>query len=295
MRMSAKLYSMVRVVLITLPATAQLTRGFISGVVQDSAGAVIGDVKITIANKATGIKSETRTNGVGVYRFVAVESGVYDIEFSQTGFETKRIANVEVTATKEVTLDESLGVAATSTTVEVSDTPPGVDLNKSSASIERKLDQSFVANVAITVATRDVNQLALLAPTANRAPGSTSIAANGQRARNNNFLLDGVDTNDLSVTLSSDRVIQEAVAEFQTQVQSYSAEFGRNSGAQIQVITRSGSNTWHGEAWDYYRGNWMEPVNLLNKRAGLTKTPRYVHNQSGGAIGGHIIKNRTFL
>src|SRR5260370_10470706 len=186
------------------PLAAQLTRGFISGVVQDSAGAVVGDVRITITNKATGIKSETRSNGVGVYRFVAVEPGKYDVEFSQAGFETRKIANVEVTATQEVTLNETLGLAATTTTVEVSDTPPGVDLNKSSATIALKLDQSFVGNVALTGGTRDVNQLALLAPTANRAPGSTTIAANGQPARHNNFLLDGVGNKDLSVTPFSD-------------------------------------------------------------------------------------------
>src|SRR5260370_22445725 len=125
---------------LVLPLSAQLTRGFISGVVQESAGAVIGDVKITITNQATGIKNQTRTNAVGVYRFVAVEPGKYDVEFSQAGFETKKIANVEVTATQEVTLNESLGLAATTTTVEVSDTPPGVDLNKSSATIALKLD-----------------------------------------------------------------------------------------------------------------------------------------------------------
>ena len=94
----------------------------------------------------------------------------------------------------------------------------------------------------------------------NRAPGSNEFAANGQRARNNNFLLDGTDNNDLSVTLNSNRIIPEGVAEFQVQTTSYSAEFGRNTGAQISIITRGGSNVFHGEAWNYYRANWMEPL-----------------------------------
>src|SRR5262249_35662593 len=72
-------------------------------------------------------------------------------------------------------------------------------------------------------------------------------------------------------------------------------EYGRNSGAQLSVITRSGSNQFHGEAWDYYRGNWMEPVSLLNKRAGLKEMPRYVHNQGGGSFGGPLKENRTFF
>src|SRR5262249_62345871 len=111
----------------------------------------------------------------------------------------------------------------------------------------------------------------------------------------NNFLVDGVDNNDLSVTLIGNRLIPEGVEEFHTQVQSYSAEFGRNTGAQIQAITPSGTNSLHGDLWDYYRGNWMEPVDLLNNHAGLTATPRYVHNQAGARVGGPVIKNRTFF
>jgi hypothetical protein len=274
---------------------AQLTRGFISGTIQDSSGAVVTGVKITVINQATGIKNETETNHLGVYRFVAVEPGTYGIEFVKAGFETRKVAGVSLTAAQEITLDQTLAVAGSTVTVEVVDTPPGVELSKASATVERKLDLSFIANIALTGGTRDINQLALLAPTANRAPGSTGIAANGQRARNNNFLLDGVDNNDLSVTLSSNRIIPEAVSEFQTQVQAYSAEFGRNTGAQIQAITRGGTNQLHGEAFDYYRANWMEPLGLLNKRNGATATPRYVHNQAGGAIGGPVIRNRTFF
>ena len=104
-----------------------------------------------------------------------------------------------------------------------------------------------------------------------------------------------MDNNDLSVTLTANRVIPEAISELQTQVQAYSSEFGRNSGAQIMAVTRSGSNVFHGEVWDYYRGNWMEPVGLLNKRAGVNATPRYVHNQAGADAAGHIIRNKTFF
>ncbi|HYM10868.1 MAG TPA: carboxypeptidase regulatory-like domain-containing protein [Bryobacterales bacterium] len=286
---------LISMALLAVPLAAQLTRGFISGTVQDPTGAVVPGVRITITNRDTGFKAETATNGVGVYRFVAVEPGVYTVEFSKSGFETKQVVNVHLAATQEAVLNTKLDVASAATTVEVVETPLGVELAKSSAVVERKLDQRFVENVALTGGTRDVNQLALLAPTANRAPGSTQIAVNGQRARNNNFLLDGVDNNDLSVTLVSNRIIPEAVEEFQTQVQAYSAEFGRNTGAQIQAITRGGTNDFHGEVYDYIRGNWTDPVSLPNKRQGLTATPRYDQNQAGGDVGGPIIKNRTFF
>jgi hypothetical protein len=108
-------------------------------------------------------------------------------------------------------------------------------------------------------------------------------------------MLDGVDNNDYTVTLDSARTLPEAVAEVQVQTLPFSAEFGRNSGAQFSVITKGGTNQFHGGAWEYYRGNWMEPLSLTNKRVGVTATPRFNVNQFGGDFGGPIIGNRTFF
>ncbi|MGH9628377.1 MAG: carboxypeptidase regulatory-like domain-containing protein, partial [Bryobacteraceae bacterium] len=274
---------------------AQLTRGFISGTVQDATGAILEGTTVKITNKATNLENQTITNASGVYRFVAVEPGNYSVEFSRTGFETKRVENVQVSTSQEVTVNQTLGVAATATTVEVIEAPAGVELSKSTATIERTLPQILVDTIPTTGATRDVTRLALLAPTVTRAPGSNEFAANGNRARNNNFMVDGVDNNDPSVTLDSNRILPEGIAEFQVQTSSYSAEYGRSSGAQVNLITKSGSNEFHGEVWDYYAGNWMEPVSLLNKRNELTETPRFVNNQAGGDIGGPIIRDRTFF
>src|SRR5439155_7879798 len=177
------------------------------------------------------------------------------------------------------------------TEVSIVDTP-GVTLDKTMATIERTFPGRVVTELPITMNTRDITRLALLAPTVNRAPGSNEFAANGQRARNNNFTIDGVDNNDLSVTQSLTRVIPEAVQQVQVQTTAYAAEFGRTSGAQVSAVTKSGTNTLHGEGWEYYRGNRMEPLSLTNKRAGLTETPRFVVNQFGGDIGGPIIKDR---
>ncbi len=276
-------------------ASAQLTRGFISGTVMDATSAVIEGVSVKATNRATNVTQTTTTNNVGVYRFVAVEPGAYNLEFSKPGFEIRRVENIQVGATQEVVLNQSLAVAGTATTVEVVEAPAGVELAKATATIDRKLDQRLIENMPLTGGTRDVNTLALLAPTVNRAPGSTGFAANGQRARNNNFMIDGVDNNDLSVTVTSNRVIPEAVAEYQVQTSAYSAEFGRNTGAQISVITRSGTNQFHGSVFDYYRANWMEPVSLLNKRANINDTPRFIHHQAGATLGGPIVKDRTFF
>ena len=275
--------------------SAQLTRGYISGTVSDPSGAVVAVARVTATNRATNIQLETNTNQAGVYRFVAVEPGIYALAFSAPGFETLKVEGIQVGTSQEVVVNQAMKLGAEATIIEVTGSPAGAELAKTTATISRTLDGSFVQNVAVTANTRDVTRLALLAPTVNRAPGSNEFAANGQRARNNNFLLDGTDNNDLSVTLNSNRIIPEGVAEFQVQTTSYSAEFGRNTGAQISIITRGGSNAFHGEAWNFYRANWMEPLSLLNKRSGLTRTPFYIQNQGGGAVGGPIRRDRTFF
>jgi outer membrane receptor protein involved in Fe transport len=286
---------LVLMLLCGFAAWGQLSRGYISGTVTDSSGAVIANADVSIINVDTNIRRSAKTNEVGLYRFPAVEPGRYMVEFASSGFATRRVGPVEVGATQEVVLNQSLEVASATTTLEVVAAPAGVELSKATASIERKLDVKVLENLPLTGATRDVNQIALLAPTAARGPGSTGISANGQRARNNNFMIDGVDNNDPSVTISNNRIIPEAISEYQVQTAAYSAEYGRNSGAQIMVTTRSGTNEFHGSVFNYYRANWVEPVSLINKRAGVNSTPRFNQNQAGGSLGGPIRKDRTFF
>jgi hypothetical protein len=276
------------------PVQAQLVRGFVSGTITDTTGAIMAGVQVRITNKATNISRETVTNDVGFYRFVAVEPGAYSVEFTIAGFETRKVENIAVNTAQEVVINQTMSVSGITSEVTVQETP-GVSIAKTVATIQTTFDGRLVSELPITAGTRDVTRLALLAPTVNRAPGSNEFSANGQRARNNNFTLDGVDNNDISVSLNQSRIIPEAVQEVQVQTTAYSAEFGRNSGAQFSVITKGGSNEYHGEGWEYYRGNWMEPVSLTNKRAGVIETPRFVVNQFGGDVGGPILKNRTFF
>lgn len=274
---------------------AQLTRGAIIGSVQDPTAAVVVNASVRIVNNATKAERSTATNQNGFYRFDGVDPGVYSVTFIAPGFAEARVNDVAVTTSHEVTINQQLTVGSSTTTVNVSDNPPGVELEKTTATIQRTLPQTFIENVPTTPGTRDVNQLALFAPTAVHGPGSTGISVGGQRARNDNFLLDGIDNNDPSVTLSNNRVTPEATGEFQVQAQAYSAEFGRNSGGQIQVITRGGTNAFHGEAYEYWQGNSLNPVSLPNKRNGLTSTPRFDQNQVGGSIGGPVRKNKLFF
>ena len=137
---------------------------------------------------------------------------------------------------------------------------------------------------------RNINNLALLGPNTFTAPGSTGISANGNRARNNNFMIDGTDNNDLSVTIQTTPVLPEEVAEYQSGTANFSAEFGRNSGAQINVITRSGTNKFKGEVWDYYRSAGLNSLDNIEKANGLEDPTKSVRHQAGFSVGGPNVK-----
>ena len=122
-------------------------------------------------------------------------------------------------------------------------------------------------------ADRNVNNLIATGPNVSRVTGQGTYAANGQRSRNNNYMIDGSDNNDISVTISTTQIVPESVAEFQVQTNAYSVEFGRNSGAQVNVITKSGSNRFRGDVWDYFRTNSLASLTNLEKANNLTSRP----------------------
>ena len=287
--------SLFYISLLAAPSAAQLTRGTILGAVQDPSGAAVSSATITITNAATGAQRSTTSNGDGFYRLPGLDPGKYAVTFTAAGFSEAKVNAIDVNTSQEVTLNQRLTIGTTSTAVDVSDAPTGVELSKTTATVERTLQQQFIANAPASAQNRDVNQLALLAPTAVVGPGSSGISLNGQRARNNNFLLDGIDNNDSSVTISNNRVTPESTGEFQVQAQAFSAECGRNSGGQLQVITRSGTNAFHGEAYEYWQGNALTPVTLPNKRSGFTSTPRFTLNEPGGSLGGPGVEEQAVL
>ena len=210
------------------PLAAQLTRGFISGTLSDKSGGVLTGVQVTITKKDTNISRETLTNEVGFYRFAAVEPGEYAIEFKLAGFETQRVGAIIVNTAQEVTADQSLTIGGITSEVSVTGIP-GADLAKTTATIERTFPGPLIEELPLLTSSsgaRDVTRLTLLAPLAIRAPGQNAFSANGQRGRNTNFMIDGIDNNDYAVTQDAVRVTPEALSEVQIQTEAYSAEFG---------------------------------------------------------------------
>ena len=270
-----------------IETSAQLTRGAVTGTVRDSAGAVVPDAQVKVINPQTNVARETVTNAEGFYRIGAMEPGIYTVTVEKTGFSKIENRAVTVQQNLETTVDFDLQAGSITGTVDVTADQQAITLNKTNPTIGMTATTRQVVELPLGAA-RDVNNLALLSPNVFSAPGSTGISANGQRARNNNFTIDGSDNNDLSVTISTVDVVPEGVGEFQIQTNPYNVELGRNSGAQINVITRSGGNQFHGDVFNYYRGSRLNSLDNIEKGAGLTRPARFNRNQFGFAIGGPL-------
>lgn len=269
-------------------ARAQLTRGAINGTVRDEAGAAVAGATVKVTDPTKNFSRETTTNEEGFYRVAALEPGVYTVTIQGSGFGSLENQNVEVKTSNETTLDATLKAGGVAETVNVTAQSEAIALNKTNATVGLTVSTRQVVELP-TGGARNVNNLALLSPNVFSAPGSSGISANGQRARNNNFTIDGSDNNDISVTIATTSVVPEAVGEFQVQTNPYSVEFGRNSGAQINIITRTGTNQFHGDVFDYYRGSRLNALDNIEKSSGLKKPARFNRNQFGFDFGGPVL------
>lgn len=275
-------------------AHAQLTRGVVSGTVQDSTGAVVPGATVTVTNQQTGLVRTAVTSETGLYRVPALEPGMYRVLVELDGFRAIEHADVPVRTNEEASLDVTLTVAALTESVQVVAAPSSASLNKTNPTVGLTFSTRQASALPLS-ADRDVTRLALLSPNVFSAPGASPIAANGQRSRNNNFTIDGSDNNEVTITTATMPMVPEAVAEFQVQTNPYNVEFGRNSGAQINVITRSGTNAFTGQVFEFYRGSALTSLNNIEKANGLTDPTRFNRHQVGAAAGGPVVRNRMFF
>ncbi|HUR46507.1 MAG TPA: TonB-dependent receptor [Candidatus Saccharimonadales bacterium] len=274
---------------------AQLTRGGLTGTVTDPSGARVRAAKVRIVEIHTNAQRETSTNEVGIYRFSALQPGTYDAQIQAHGFKEHQIKNLQIGASREITLNQALSIEAEVTSIQVHS--DSMASQSSDVAVENAvyLDHETLELAPFLNTLRDPHLAAVFLPTVSRAPGFSGFSAGGQRSRNQNFVLDGVDNNDLSVTGSTLRLIPEEIAELQIRFPVVSAEFGQTTGTQVSVITMSGTNSLHGNAWNYFRSNKLEPLALADERAGFRVSPRFARNQTGGSLGGPVRKNQTFF
>jgi Carboxypeptidase regulatory-like domain/TonB-dependent Receptor Plug Domain len=250
-------WSVVFLVLLTIVASApslfgQTDQGTITGVVQDTSGAVVGTANVTLISLDTGLTLKSKTDAAGVYVFSPIKIGNYSVTASATGFETTTQTNLHVSIQQRLNVVISMKPGATSETVTVTTEEPLLQTQESS--VGQTMDTQTIDSVPLNG--RNWVYIAQLAPgaappTGSRGAGKGDFQANGQRAEQNNFILDGVDNNVNVVDFynGASFVAQpppDALQEFKVQTSNYSAEFGHSAGAVLNASLKSGTNSIHG-------------------------------------------------
>ncbi len=300
--------SLVFVFLAAVSLSAQTFRGTILGTVTDRSGAVVAGAKVTVKNTGTGLERTTETSADGSYALPELPIGTYSVTVTQTGFDTFIATGVTVDVAGERRIDAPLKTGQIATKVEVSgDLLPQVETT--SAELGGTLTAETIESLPVNG--RDYQKLIYLNPGVAGSPDQISdspgsygtFSMNGSRGRSNNFLLDGTDMND---GYRNDPAINEAgvfgdpatilpldaVAELKV-LSNYEAEYGRNSGAVINIVTKSGTNQLHGSLLEYFRTGKLGARNYFNF-APDPKSP-FNNNQFGGALGGALVKDKTFF
>src|SRR6202167_3072182 len=284
--------------LLTLPAFSQSTSGRIVGRIADPTAAVLAGVKITVTNEATGASRDTQTNANGDYNFVEVTPGSYRVEFELAGFKKNVQTSVLVNVNQVVTLNSVLQVGATQEVVEVTSEAPQVDTT--STQLGAVINNRAVNELPLN--TRDTYQFLQLQPGVQAQLGNGngslfygsqdtgSVSVNGGRTRANNFSVNGGDANDQFVNLPTVQPSPDSIQEFRVITNTFDAEYGRNSGSVVNVVTKSGTNEWHGDVYEFFRNKVLNAKGYFD-----TTKPQFNQNQFGGTFGGPIKKDRTFF
>lgn len=275
---------------------SQVDQGAITGAVHDTTGAVIPNAAVTLTNVDTGLVLKTKTDANGVYTFSPIKIGHYTITATATGFQTTRQENVTLQVQETLNVVLTLKPGEVTQTVTVTTAPPLMQTQ--SGSVGQVMTAKTINHVPLNG--RNWVYIAQLSAGTNVANGSRGggkgdFEANGQRAEQNDFILDGVDNNVNVVDFvnGSSYVVQpppDALSEFKVQTGDYSAQFGHSAGAVVNATIKSGTNQLHGDAWEYFRNTVLD-----SKDWDAQTVPAYHENQFGGTAGFPIIKNKLFI
>lgn len=279
---------------------AQTTTGTILGVVKDEQQAVVPGVAVTVRNVETNVARAVLTDAGGRFRAPNLPVGTYEVTFELAGFGRLVRSGITLALNQDAVVEETLRAQALTETITVQADAPL--LNTTNAEVGVRFDQRRVADLPV-INSRDVFSLALSAPgvsqlSANQAgfATGTNFATNGMRVRSNNFMIDGQDSNDPSITGRQQPINNtEIVQEIRLITNQFSAEYGRAAGSVMNVITKSGTNRLRGSAFWYRNQNEWNSLSNLEKAAGFTEAPDRNENQFGATLGGPLIKDKTFF
>jgi Carboxypeptidase regulatory-like domain/TonB dependent receptor len=297
--------SLLAIASLALPARPQTSRGSVAGTVTDASGAVIPDAVVELTNKESGLVRSTTTNAVGIYRIDAVDLGLFNLKINKVGFNVYLKLGISVESNRTTTEDVTLQVGTSETVVNVN-----ADADELLLKDSPLRGGSFQAHEVSRLPLESRNPIALAGtlPGAVLPSGSTTYGAgtlaspldtrfaiNGQRPRGNNYLLDGTDNNELAFTGPAQPFsIADAVQEVSVQTSDFGAEFGRASGGVVNVITKSGTNEYHGTIFWEYGSQALNSLSNLDKLSG-SSPPDFNENVYGFTAGGPIKKNKSFF
>jgi hypothetical protein len=277
---------------------AQTTQGGIVGTIRDQKGASIAGVSVTVTSTATGLQRETKTADNGIFRVMALPTGTYQIKAEASGFATTVTSGIAVGVDQVRDVELVLKVGTRTETVEVQS--EAALTQTESSKMGEIIDNRKVEDLPLNG--RDFAQLARLNPGVASSGGGrgqqggeggvSGYSSNGQRSTSNNFMVDGVDNNDYFGGAAAQIPSIDSIQEFEVQTNTFSAEYGRNTGSVVNLVTKSGSNQLHGSAYEFFRNDVLDSRNFFNDSTFPQSALRL--NQFGGTFGGPIVKNRTF-
>jgi hypothetical protein len=294
----------IAAVITPMTAVGQSVSGTILGTVSDASGSVIPDAKVTVVNEGTGLTRAVQTDSNGEYTVPSLPTGRYSIMTEMAGFKALALSNIELGVDQRARINLKLEVGAMTESVNVEASSPL--LQTSSSELGTTVTTAQIE--ALPLNGRNFVNLTRTLPGVLRGiPGanidgagslawraSASFSANGQRTRDNNFMLDGVDNNETWLQTVVIFPSVDALDEFKLQTSTYSAEFGRSLGGVVNLQIKSGTNNLHGSGFEFHRNDAFDANNFFNNRAGRAK-PDFKQNQFGGTLGGPILANRTFF
>jgi outer membrane receptor protein involved in Fe transport len=286
-------------------AQSEATTGNIEGRVLDPNGAVVPNATVTAKNDATGLEKTATTDGEGNYRIILLPPGTYSVRTQTTGFHAWTGSNVVVTVGGKTPLDIQLAVA-NADTITIDVLSQGQVVETTRTSVATTINDRSIQNLPING--RNFQDFSTLSPGVIRDPRGGDLSVGGQRGTLNSLQVDGVDNNNTFFGQALGRggvrppyqFSEESVQEFQVNQNGFSAEFGRAGGAVINVVTKSGTNVFHGGLFEYFRDealNANDPITKANefRRGQPNKRPALRINQFGGRLGGPIRKNKAFF
>jgi Carboxypeptidase regulatory-like domain/TonB dependent receptor len=278
-----------------ISTNAQSTGGRIRGTVTDPSGGAVTGAKIALINEATNASRQAESGANGEYLFLEVPVGSYEINVSAPGFKKHVRKGIALDLNQVLSVDMVLQLGGATETVEVTGAPPVVDTT--STQLGAVMNRTAVSELPLN--TRDTYQLLQLQPGVQSQLGSNLFAGsgdpgvvsvNGGRGRANNYQVNGGDANDVFINRPAIQPSPDAIEEFRIITNTFDAEFGRNSGAVVNVVTKSGTNELHGDVYEFFRNKVLNAKNFFD-----TQKADFKQNQFGATLGGPIKKDKTFI